>query len=178
MPCPAHYAHFMSPAIHRTSWSPDQRKMHIFFPLVLFIGSTSGKKQGDFGIFSACVLNNSLRLRCHYADCPDSPPYDCDFFTSEGSKISTEPDRKCRIVLPNHPVLYSNTTTSYNCTLTRRNRNESKHITIDYSIRQGKQRIRNCTSASCFLLHPAPDLLWPAVVLSLWGVLLTDGQPT
>lgn len=78
-------------------------------------------------------------MRCYYADCQDSPPYDCDFLTSKGSRLPSEPDRKCRILVPNHAARYSNTTTSYNCTLTRRGRSESKHISIDYSVRLGKR---------------------------------------
>lgn len=87
-----------------------------------------------------------LRLRCFYAHCPDSPPYECEFFTSTGSRIAKESNKKCRIIIPNHRVLYGNTTTSYNCTLTRMNRKEHKHVTIDYGVRLGK-------SESCFCVH-------------------------
>lgn len=79
-----------------------------------------------------------LRLSCSYGPCPDSPPYECEFFTSTGSRIAKESNKKCEIVIDNHRVLYGNTTTSYNCMLTRRNRKEHMDITIDYSIRLGK----------------------------------------
>lgn len=79
-----------------------------------------------------------LRLKCYYAHCPGSPPYECEFFTSAGSQIPKESNKTCRILIPNHRVLYGNTTTSYNCTLTRKDRKEYKYITIDYSIRQGR----------------------------------------
>lgn len=80
-----------------------------------------------------------LRLKCYYAHCPDSPPYECEFFTSTGSQILKECNKKCRVTIPNHRLLYGNTTTSYNCTLTRKNRKEDKYITINYSKRSGKR---------------------------------------
>lgn len=80
-----------------------------------------------------------LRLNCYYAPCLGAPPYDCEVFTSTGSLILKESNGKCWVIIPNHRLLYGNTTTSYNCTLTRRTRREEKSITIDYSIGIGKR---------------------------------------
>ncbi|XP_041796625.1 uncharacterized protein LOC121609133 [Chelmon rostratus] len=190
MPCPAQYTHSMISAVHccksqkrkeqKKRTNVESGKMHISLSLLLFfIGSASAKKQGDFGIFSACITkNNSLRLDCYYAECPSSPPFICEFMTSDGSLLAKGTNEMCRLFLPDHPLLHGNKTTNYNCTLTRRNRREEKQITIDYSIRTGKQRIKPCRATTGMLLQEAPTLLWPMVIVSLWRVLVTDSQTT
>ncbi|KAF1393655.1 hypothetical protein PFLUV_G00018290 [Perca fluviatilis] len=139
------------------------------FLLFLLIGSTSTKRSGNFGIFTACIDNTSLRLECHYQGCRDSPPYDCVFMTSNRS-LPANPSNPCKLHLPDHPVLYANKPMNYSCILTRRNRREEKQITIDY--RMGKKgHISPCSGTTGYLLHRSPPLLWPVVILSLWRVL-------
>ncbi|XP_028428661.1 uncharacterized protein LOC114552215 isoform X2 [Perca flavescens] len=141
------------------------------FLLFLLIGSTSTKGSGNFGIFTACIDNNNLRLECYYPGCQDSPPYTCVFMTSNGS-LPANPSKLCKLCLLNHPVLYANKTMNYSCILTRRNRREEKQITIDYSILKGNQgHISPCSGTTGYLLHRSPPLLWPVVILSLWRVL-------
>ncbi|XP_035479332.1 uncharacterized protein LOC118299599 [Scophthalmus maximus] len=122
------------------------RKMHISLSLlVLFFMGSTAKKQGDFGIFTACVTKNgSLRLNCHYAYCQSSPSFDCEFKTSDGVVMAKASDEMCKFILPDQGRLAANEAVSYNCTLTRRKRNEEKQITIDRSVRKGKQAIRPC----------------------------------
>lgn len=38
--------------------------------------------------------------------------------------------------------------------------------------------IKPCPATIGLLLHRAPTLLWPVVILSLWRVLVTDSQTT
>ncbi|XP_078023468.1 uncharacterized protein LOC144462763 [Epinephelus lanceolatus] len=145
--------------------------------LLLFIGSTSAGKTGDFGILTACTIKQDLRLECYYANCSSSPSFECEFKTSNGSQLTSK-SKTCRYTLVNHTVEYKQNITSYNCTLTRKDRREEKQITINYNIRKGPKQIKRCRDTTGLLLHPAPALLWPVVILSLWRVLVTDSQTT
>ncbi|XP_077962383.1 uncharacterized protein LOC144410311 isoform X2 [Gasterosteus aculeatus] len=136
--------------------------------LLLLTGSALTLKQGNFGLLTACTSNSDLRLDCHYADCPGSPPFDCLFWSPDGPLPASQ-SKLCRPVIPDHHLLHRNKTTTYYCVLTRRNRKEEKRITIDYSSRKGRGYMQPCKSAAGFLLHRPPTFLWPLVILSVLG---------
>ncbi|XP_056230689.1 uncharacterized protein LOC130168120 isoform X2 [Seriola aureovittata] len=153
--------------------------MYICLSLLFFFMGSTAKKQGDFGIFTACTTKNkSLRLDCYYANCPDSPSFKCTFMTSSGVVISNATDDNCKLTLPDEGPLYTKKVKNYNCTLKRKERTEHKQISVDFSIRHGKKRIKPCPDTTGLLLHQAPTSLWPVVILSLWRVLVTDSQTT
>jgi len=135
-------------------------------------------------------MSDPRRLRCRYAPCPNSPPFDCKMKTSDGLPLP-DPLENCTLPLPRHRALHGNATTSYNCTLTRKGRREELRIVIDYSVGKGRGgcappapgavglnlcpscpgHIKDCRGTSGARLHGAPPLLWPAAALSLWAVL-------
>ncbi|KAG7479049.1 hypothetical protein JOB18_016474 [Solea senegalensis] len=149
-------------------------KMYITLSLLLFFtGSSSAKKQGDFGLFNACITKNaSLSLECNYPNCSGSPSFFCEFKTSTGVSLFNGTDHTCRYIIADHGQQHGANVMSYNCTLKRKNRIEEKQITIDYSIKKGKKRIKPCSHAGLHL-HEAPAAMWPVLLLSLWSFRVT-----
>ncbi|KAM8902764.1 uncharacterized protein AB9W97_007275 isoform 1-T1 [Spinachia spinachia] len=143
--------------------------MHVSLSLLLLLtGSALSLKQGNFGLLTACTFNSNLRLDCRYAECQESPPFNCLFWSLDGL-LPADQSELCRPLIPNHHLQYKNKTTTYYCMLTRRDRKEKKQITIDYSTRKGKGYIQPCKSTAGFLLHRPPTFQWLVVILSVLG---------
>ncbi|KAK7883160.1 hypothetical protein WMY93_029334 [Mugilogobius chulae] len=123
-------------------------------------------KQGDFGTLRACTRNNSLRLECFYANCTGSPSYSCHISSSDVTpRVSTN---MCKVTIKNHKSKYVNISTHFNCTLIRRKRVERRNVTVDYSIKKGKLRIKPCQGGACSVQQPVVVIcLWPSVIL-IW----------
>ncbi|KAF0030279.1 hypothetical protein F2P81_017010 [Scophthalmus maximus] len=98
--------------------------------------SQSDQENAHLIVSSRLILHG---LNCHYAYCQSSPSFDCEFKTSDGVVMAKASDEMCKFILPDQGRLAANEAVSYNCTLTRRKRNEEKQITIDRSVRKGKR---------------------------------------
>ncbi|KAM9733322.1 uncharacterized protein ACNS7B_015467 [Menidia menidia] len=126
------------------------------FVLLLLMGSASGKKQGDFGIFTACKKNASVRLSCHYAECAGSPPYDCEFQAGNGEVLAKASNKFCEYLIE-HPKQSSK---NYTCILTRVKRKENRTITID--------SLKPCSAATFLSQQQTPNVLQALMILTFF----------
>lgn len=136
----------------------------------LLIASVSTKKEGDFGIFSICTKNNTIRLSCYYptcTECKKCTSFSCEFF-SNGTRLGNTSGDSCQHF--HEPQLPINLT-NYTCRLTRNKRREYKTL-----IKVQTYKLKICSGTTGMHLHLTLTLLWPLMVLPLWEILLTEKQ--
>lgn len=121
--------------------------------VTVLLATHFGKKQGDFGMFTSCVLKDGmLRIDCWYPPCYDETPFQCEFTNSNGELLGSSTKsvfrndsvfirsgRVCHLFLNNHRN--ADKAVNFTCQLTRRKRLEKKILTVGYDKGKGEHQM-------------------------------------